>query len=60
MFQVYDTFIDFYDLLLEKEVNENQNKSTIKNNKNHYKNSCRHTTIDLLTPINRVHQYHVQ
>jgi len=60
MFQLDYLVIDFYDLLLKKEINKHQNKSSVKHNHDHNKHGRRNDTSSLLAPMNRVHQYHIQ
>ena len=60
MFQIYDTLIDFYDLLVEQQIEKDQNENDVKNNHDHHKYNSRNIAVGLLTPMNRVHQYHVQ
>ena len=60
MFQIDYLIIDFYDLLLEKQINKQHDKNSIKDNHDHYKHNGCSSTVSLLTPMNRVHQYHIQ
>jgi len=59
MFQFDNLIIDFYDFLAKQQIEKHENKNSVKDNHDHYKHNGRNTTISLLTPMNRVHQYHV-
>jgi len=59
MFQVDHTFVDFYDLLFEKEINKDDNESGVKNNKNKYKYYCSYSALGLFTPVYGVDQDHI-
>jgi len=60
MFQIDYLIIDFYDLLTKQQIEKHENKNSVKDNHNHHKHDGRNSAMTLLTPMNRVHQYHVQ
>ena len=60
MFQIDDTFIDFYDFLFEEEIDKQQDESKIEDDHDSYENDSGNIRIVFLAPVNGVDQYHVQ